>query len=181
MLAVKDELRNITTFNLVANTSSILEKIFWALIAICGTLFIYDVVYIQFDYWQDNPSLVTKEIQHLSNMPIPSITFCHKGFHQLGPVEKFANFLNPEKDVPKEVLSVRNEFLKVQFLKIKHGINETINYCNWLSNLRRIKKSNFEKSDQWDDHPILSYQREEEYGGIDGKNLLKQCLVRVLN
>ena len=37
---IKEELRNITTVNLISNTSSILEKIFWALIAILGTLFI---------------------------------------------------------------------------------------------------------------------------------------------
>ena len=166
MLAIKDELRNITTLNLIANTSSILEKIFWALIAICGTLFIYDVVYIQLQNWQENPSLATKEIQHLSNMPIPSFTFCHKGFQKFGPVENLANFINPEKEVPKEILSIRNEFLKVQFLKIKHRMNGT-NYCEWLFNLKHDERS---------EHPIL--KNLERQNGLDRKNLLKKCLVR---
>ena len=61
---VKEELRNITTLNLIASTSSILEKIFWALIAICGTLFIYDVVYIQLENWKQNPTLVTREMKN---------------------------------------------------------------------------------------------------------------------
>ena len=168
MVLIKDELRNITTLNLIANTSSILEKIFWALIAICGTLFIYDVVYIQLQNWQENPSLATKEIQHLSNMPIPSFTFCHKGFQKFGPVENLANFIKPEKGVPKEVLSIRNEFLKVQFLKIKHRIDKGSNYCEWLFNL---------KTDEELDHLVLRYILPGP-GFVDRKNLLKKCLVR---
>ena len=168
MHIIKDELRNITTLNLIANTSSILEKILWALIAILGTLFIYDVVYIQLDYWQVNPTLATIEIHHLSNMPIPSVTFCHKGFQKFGPVENLANFINPEKEVPKEILSIRNEFLKVQFLKIKHQINEN-NYCDWLY---KTKWSSYEMKD----NPALVYLQRND--NVDKNNLHKKCLVR---
>lgn len=167
---LKEELRNITTLNLIANTSSILEKIFWALIAIFGTLFIYDVVYIQLDYWQENPSLVTKEILPLSHLPLPSITFCHKGFQKYGPVETLANFIDPDKKVPKEVLSIRNEFLKVQFLEIKQRPNRT-NYCEWLFNLKYGQKNK---------HPALSSLGDESRGGVDRKNILEKCLVRTL-
>ena len=165
---LKDELRNITTLNLIASTSSILEKIFWALIAIFGTLFIYDVVYIQLDYWQENPSLVTKEILPLSNLPLPSITFCHKGFQKYGPVETLANFIDPNRKVPKEILSIRNEFLKVQFHEIKKHTNGT-NYCEWLFNLKYGKKKL---------NPALSSLGDESRGGVDRKNLLEKCLVR---
>ena len=167
---LKEELRNITTLNLIANTSSILEKIFWALIAIFGTLFIYDVVYIQLDYWQENPSLVTKEILPLSHLPLPSITFCHKGFQKYGPVETLANFIDPDKKVPKEVLSIRNEFLKVQFLEIKQRLNGT-NYCEWLFNLKYGEKH---------ENPALSSLGDESRGGVDRKNILEKCLVRTL-
>ena len=166
LAAVRDELRNITTLNLIANTPSFIEKIFWALIAICGTLFIYDVVYIQLDYWHENPSLVTKEIQHLSNMPIPSMTFCPKGFQKFGPVENLANLIKPEKGVPREVLSIRNEFLKVQFYKIKNRINGN-NYCEWLFNLKTGEK----------DHLVLKHILQGDRW-VDRKNLLKKCLVR---
>ena len=128
---VKEELRNITTLNLIASTSSILEKVFWALIAICGTLFIYDVVYIQLENWKDNPTLVTREMKKLSDMPLPSMTFCHKGLQKYGPVEHFGNFINPEKEIPEEVFAIRNEFLKVQFEKIKVDLSNT-KFCEWL-------------------------------------------------
>ena len=128
---VKEELRNITTLNFIASTSSILEKIFWALIAILGTLFIYDVVYIQLENWKDNPTLVTREMKKLSDMPLPSMTFCHKGLQKYGPVEHFGNFIDPEKEIPEEVFAIRNEFLKVQFEKIKVDLSNT-KFCEWL-------------------------------------------------
>ena len=43
--SAREELTNITTLKLVTSSgSSILEKILWALIAIGGTIFIYNVV-----------------------------------------------------------------------------------------------------------------------------------------
>ena len=42
--AAREELANITTLNLITSSGSILEKILWALIAIGGTIFIYNVV-----------------------------------------------------------------------------------------------------------------------------------------
>ena len=131
---LKDEFRNITTLNLIASTSSVLEKIFWALIAICGTLFIYDVVVIQLDNWNENPSLVTKQLVKLSDMPVPSLTFCHKGLQKYGPLERLANMIDPEKTIPKEVFEIRNEYLKQEFQKIKHNL-EKKDFCSWLLGL----------------------------------------------
>lgn len=42
--SAREELTNITTLKLVTSSGSILEKILWALIAIGGTIFIYNVV-----------------------------------------------------------------------------------------------------------------------------------------
>ena len=141
----KDELKNITTVNLIANASSILEKILWAMIAIFGTLFIYDVVVIQLDYWNENPTLVTKQLVKLSNMPVPSVTFCHKGLQKYGPVERLVNMIDPEKTIPKEVFEIRNEFLKQQFKMINDNL-EKEDYCSWLFGLT---------IDQKIDNPIL--------------------------
>ena len=58
--AAREELTNITTWNFISSSSNVLEKILWALIAIGGTIFIYNVVDIQLDNWKDNPVLVTK-------------------------------------------------------------------------------------------------------------------------
>ena len=140
-----NELRNITTVNLIANATSILEKIFWALIAIGGTLFIYDVMFIQLENWNENPTLVTTQSKKLSDIEVPSVTFCPKGLHKYGLVETLANFIDPEKKIPKEVLAVRNEYLKVQFMKLKERLDST-DFCEWLFGL---------ENDERNDHPIL--------------------------
>ena len=137
---IKEELRNFPTVNLMADASSILEKVFWALIAILGTLFIIDVVVIQLDYWSENPILITKQTMKLSDMQLPSMTFCHKGLHKYGLVERLANFIDPGKDVPKEVLEIRNDFISIQFEAIKEELEGT-DFCEWLFNLKSDKKN----------------------------------------
>ena len=148
---VIDELKNITTVNLIANASSILEKILWAMIAIFGTLFIYQNIDAQLRYWNENPALVTKQTVKLSDMPVPSVTFCHKGLQKYGPVERLANMINPEKTIPKEVFQIRNEFLKMQFLKIKDYL-EREDFCSWLFGDKRnydgiLREISFDKQD----------------------------------
>ena len=143
---IKEELRNFTTVNLMADASSILEKVFWALIAILGTLFIIDVVVIQLDYWRENPILVTKQSLKLSDMPLPSMTICHKGLQKYGIVERLANYIDPEKEIPKEIIAIRNEFIKAQYEKIKAELEGT-NFCDWLFEL---------KLDRKEDNSILS-------------------------
>ena len=144
--AVKEELRNITTVNLIASTTNILEKLLWALIAIFGTLFIYDVVTTQLNFWSENPILITRQMVKLSDMPLPSMTFCHKGLHKYGPVEQLGNYIDPEKEIPKEVIAIRNEFIKAQYEKIKAELEGT-NFCDWLFEL---------KLDRKEDNSILS-------------------------
>ena len=150
---ILEELKNFTTLNLIANTSSILEKIFWASIAILGTLFIYNVVFVQLQNWEDNPTLITTEMKRLSNMPLPSVTFCHKGLEKYGVVEQLANYIDPEKQVPKEVVAIRNEFLKLQIRKRSKDLDGT-DFCTWLFKL---------KGDERDDNMIL--------GGINPSQL----------
>ena len=133
-MALKEELRNITAFNYIAKATSIVEKILWAIIAICGSLFIYDVVYIQLENWRQNPTLVTKVTKQLSDMPLPAVTFCHKGLHKYGPVERLLNFIDQEKEIPKDVLAIQNEFLKIRFQEVKQQLRSK-NFCEWLFSL----------------------------------------------
>ena len=148
---IKEELRNFTTVNLMADASTILEKVFWALIAILGTLFIIDVVVIQLDYWRENPILVTKQSLKLSDMPLPSMTICHKGLQKYGIVERLANYIDPEKEIPEEVYNVRNEFIEVQFARIVK--DKHINLCEWF----------FDKTNSLNkDHPILKGKSEKQ-------------------
>ena len=81
----------------------------------------------------------------LSDMPLPSMTFCHKGMRKYGAAERLANMIDPEKEIPKEVLAIRNEFLKVQFQKINDKLDGT-DFCGWLFSLT---------GDKQEDHPIL--------------------------
>ena len=141
-----EELTNITTLKLITSSRSILEKILWALVAIGGTIFIYNVVGIQLDNWRDNPALITKVTKKLADMPLPAVTFCHKGLHKYGLVEHLGNYIDPEKKVPKEVVAILNEFLKVEFQKIKDQLKGKT-FCDWLFSLRKAEK---------DDNFILS-------------------------
>ena len=134
-----EELTNITTLKLITSSRSILEKILWALIAIGGTIFIYNVVERQLDNWRDNPALVTKFTKKLADMPLPAVTFCHKGLHKYGLVEHLGNYIDPEEKVPKEVVSIRNEFLKVEFQKVKSRMSGKY-FCEWLFGLKWNEK-----------------------------------------
>ena len=107
---LKEELRSITALNFIAKSSNIVEKIFWATLAISGTLFIYDAVSSQLETWKSNPILKTQEKIELKDLPILDITFCHKAMLKYGPTERFLNDINPKVDeIPKEVLAIRNE------------------------------------------------------------------------
>ena len=165
--AVKEELRNITTLNLIASTSNVLEKLLWALIAIFGTLFIYEVVVIQLDFWNENPILISRQTTNLADMPLPSMTFCHKGLQKYGPVEQLANWIDPEKKIPTEVLAIRNEFLSIQYSKINKYELEGTDSCEWLFNLEGDRKV---------DNLILRGRNSEELSDIKSG-----CLVSNLN
>ena len=151
-VAAREELTNITTLNLITSSGSMLEKILWAMVAIGGTIFIYNVVDLQLDNWRDNPALVTKVTRKLADMPLPAVTFCPKAMQKYGLVERLGNYIDPEKKVPKEVVAIRNEFLKVEFQKIKKRMKGKP-FCKWLFGL---------KSDEKLDNPILNQISSEE-------------------
>ena len=155
--ALKDELRSISSLNFIANSSNIIEKIFWATIAICGTLFIYDAMKSQLESWNSNPILKTQETLELKDLPIPDITLCHKAMLKYGPAERLINFIEPEKDVPREVLVIRNEFLKVQFEKMKDHFGEK-DFCQWLFGLEK---------DERHDNLILGKVPDNEIGQLE--------------
>ena len=150
--AAREELTNITTLNLITSSDSMLEKILWTMIAISGTVFIYQVVSLQLANWRDNPALVTKVTKKLADMPLPAVTFCHKGLHRYRLVEHLGNYIDPEKKVPKEVVAIRNEFLKVEFQKIKKRMKGKP-FCEWLFGLKSHEKL---------DNPILNQISSEE-------------------
>ena len=139
LFAIREELTTIRTLDLISKARSILEKIFWAVIAISGTIFIYDVVFLQLENWRDNPTLMTTVTKRLADLPLPAATFCHKGFQKYGVVEHLGNYIHPEKKLPREVLAIRNEFLKVQYQKI-NKFQSGKDFCEWLFTLRGAEK-----------------------------------------
>ena len=164
--ALKDELRAITALNFIAKSSNIIEKIFWATLAISGTIFIYDAVTSQLETWKSNPILKTKERIELKDLPILDLTFCHKAMLKYGPAERFLNDINPKVDkIPKEVLAIRNEYLKVQFEKIKDQIGDR-DFCDWLFDKKVFS------NDRYNDHIILSQITSDEI-----KKLNSSCKV----
>ena len=119
---IKEELNNITSLNLISNSKNIVEKILWAAIAIFGTVFIYDVVSTQLQYWEDHPSVTSLQMMKLDDFKLPAVTFCHKGLQKYSIVERFANYIDTEKNVPEEFFRIRNIGMKVQIIreKLKH-------------------------------------------------------------
>ena len=163
---LKEELRSITALNFIAKSSNIGEKIFWATLAISGTLFIYDAVSSQLETWKSNPILKTQEKIELKDLPILDITFCHKAMLKYGPTERFLNDINPKVDeISKEVLAIRNEYLKVQFEKFKDQFGDS-DFCDWLFD------NNVFSKDRYNDHIILGKLTSEEI-----EKLNKSCKV----
>ena len=114
-----DQFKNFTTFGLIYKASSLLEKIFWALFAIGGTLWIGEVVLYSVVHWNENPILVTKTSKDLSDIKAPAVTFCSKGMSEYTLVERFGNYLDPTNlNLPEEVFLLRFAAIKVYVDKI---------------------------------------------------------------
>ena len=95
---------------------------------------------------------------------MPAATFCHKGFQKYGVVEHLGNYIHPEKKLPREVLAIRNEFLKVEFQKI-NKVKGGKHFCEWLFTLNRAEKLDnpilnqipVDKRDAWKTKCIVSF------------------------
>ena len=53
-------LRSIATFQLVTQSSSVIEKIFWSGIAISGTIWGFYFILHQFQTWEASPNIFTR-------------------------------------------------------------------------------------------------------------------------
>ena len=74
-----DELRGITTIDLAFKAASILEKIWWVTILLIGTIWACYFIEIQFELWDEQPSIVTKADNFdLSDLNFPAISICSK-------------------------------------------------------------------------------------------------------
>ena len=91
-----DELRNITTVDLVYNARCFFEKLLWATIGIIGTIWAFVFFESQFKLWNESPWLTTRAHVHLSQLQYPAITFCSDGSTKYAIAERLGNYINHE-------------------------------------------------------------------------------------
>ena len=53
----------------------------------------------------------------LSELDYPAVTICSEGSTMYGVAERLGNYLNPETDLPNELLSIRNQFFMCAITK----------------------------------------------------------------
>ena len=126
-----DQLKSFTTFDFIYNASNLLEKLFWAVIAIGGTLWIGYIVMLTLNHWNEHIFLVTKSTQELSELTAPAITLCSKGMSEYSLLERFANYIDPN-NIPEEVLIIRREAMKEYFAKVDYDSDcEKVTTSSW--------------------------------------------------
>ena len=69
---LKDQLKAILSLRLIHSSKSVLEKLFWLIISLGGTIYISYIVARQFNYWNENPILELKGSKSLSKIERPS-------------------------------------------------------------------------------------------------------------
>ena len=135
---IKEELLNITSLNLISHSKNIVEKILWAAIAIIGSIFIFDVVYTQVQYWEDHPSVTSLQMMKLDDFKLPAVTFCHKGLQKYSIVERLANYIDPEKNLPVEFFKFRNIGMKVQVIHEKSRLSPDLTPCDSVKDNEKL-------------------------------------------
>ena len=127
---VKKEFEEFTSIRLIKSTKNLIEKLFWFIIAIAGTIYIADLFINQVKYWNENPILVTKGSKSLTEVKAPAVTFCHQGLQKYALAERLANHIDPKKTAPTDVLKIRSEAIKAQTYKIQHGTHTPVDeFC----------------------------------------------------
>lgn len=149
ILPLKEQLKAILSFKLMISSSSVLEKLFWFVISFGGTVYIIYILTSQFSYWEENATLITKGSKPLSDVKLPAVTFCHKGMQKYAIAEKLINFIDPQKEIPKEIFEIRNEAIKAQVMKFSNKFGPNLDIC-------ALKKS----SGFWEDGSINEEAKE---------------------
>ena len=138
-----DELRNITTVDLVYNARCFFEKLFWATIGIIGTIWAFVFFESQFKLWNESPWLTTRAHVHLSEVQYPAITFCSDGATKYAIAETLGNYIDPLKTMN---LSQDLNYLKMSILQkilpvIKFTLSMTAGKKEYETACRKVKSS----------------------------------------
>ena len=115
---LKEEILGFRTLGLMRSASLIIEKLFWLLIAISGTIWFFFFVGFQVNLWNTNSTTATKGQLKLSDIDYPAVTFCSKVANKYGIVERFGNHLDPHaKQKNEELAWLQKQAMNCSFSK----------------------------------------------------------------
>ena len=109
--ALNNQFNNFTSIEFVRKASNLIEKLIWIIIAVGGTGYIGQIMYVQLFVMVENPFVLEKETIDLLNLTHPAVTFCPKMTSELGIVEGLGNYLNLSEGIPPEAIVIRNELI----------------------------------------------------------------------
>ena len=102
-----NELRNITTIDLMYNAATIFEKVLWGLIGVCGSM--WAVYFISMQLREDHASILLQGDIKSTELKYPAISICSKITTKYAIAERLGNFIDP-MNMPDELLSLRQDF-----------------------------------------------------------------------
>ena len=131
-LSLFESLRNaIGTLDLTCKASYSIEKVFWALIGVLGT--VWAIYFIGQDvlHWSTNPTIITQSDVNLAEIDQPSITICPPGSTKFAIAERLGNYLDPLYQKEAKFLSLANLYLTafLNFNTFGFGRAEYDTYC----------------------------------------------------
>ena len=106
-----DQLRFITTIDLLCKASTKLEKSIWLIIGLIGTVWAFYFITLRIVLWNENPAVISKGNIKLSDLEYPAITVCSKGTTKYAIAERLGNFMDPKFGLTEDLRSIRNEIL----------------------------------------------------------------------
>ena len=115
---LKEEILGFRTIGLIKSATLIIEKLFWLLIAMAGTLWFFYFMGFQISLWNTHSTKATKGQLKLSDIDYPAVTFCSKVANKYGIVERFGNHLDPHAKLKNEDLAwLQKQLMNCSFTK----------------------------------------------------------------
>ena len=115
---LKEEILGFRTLGLIKSATLIIEKLFWLLIVILGTIWFIFFIGFQITLWNTHPTTATKGQLALSDIDYPAVTFCSKVANKYGIVERFGNHLDPHTKLKNDELSwLQKQIMNCSFSK----------------------------------------------------------------
>ena len=126
---ISDGLKTIATIDLTCKSASILERIFWVSLGICGT--VWAIYFIMLLFYDENPIIMRKGNIPLTQLTYPAVTICPKSSTKYAVAERLGNYIDPEVKLPEELKSLRMKLL-LSVIELK------LNKTSWLDSNMNI-------------------------------------------